>query len=71
MLYVNKVIVSSILIALGSCIIFAQEKFYIKVQNGFINLMKKNKKSYLIVDSNLDVNHNKYFIIKKIKELIK
>ena len=48
-----------------------QEKFYIKVQNGFINLMKKNKKSYLIVDSNLDVNHNKYFIIKKIKELIK
>ena len=40
MLYVNKVIVSSILIALGSCIIFAQEKFYIN------NLIEINDEYY-------------------------
>ena len=44
--------------------------FYQKVQNGFIKLAKKNKKKYLIVDSNLDISKNKSLIIKKISKLI-
>ena len=44
--------------------------FYNKVQNGFIKLSKKNKKKYLIVNSNLDIETNKSLIIKKIKRLI-
>ena len=44
--------------------------FYQKVQNGFIKLAKKNKKRYLIIDSNLDINKNKSLIIKKINKLI-
>ncbi|OUW64252.1 MAG: dTMP kinase [Pelagibacteraceae bacterium TMED201] len=44
--------------------------FYQKVQNGFIKLAKKNKKKYLIIDSNLDINKNKFLIIKKINKLI-
>jgi len=30
-------------------------KFYHKVQKGFLNLSKKNKKKYQIIDSNLDI----------------
>ena len=44
--------------------------FYRKVQNGFLNLSNKNKKKYLIVDSNLDIKENKSLIIKKIEQLI-
>ena len=44
--------------------------FYRKVQNGFLNLSNKNKKKYLIVDSNLDIRENKSLIIKKIEQLI-
>ncbi len=44
--------------------------FYQKVQNGFLKLSKKNKKKYLIVDSNLDIKENKSLIIKKIEQLI-
>ena len=29
--------------------------FYKKIQNGFIKIAKKNKKIYLIIDSNLDI----------------
>ena len=43
--------------------------FYNKVQNGFLKLARK-KKSYLIVDSNLDINFNKNKIINKINKLI-
>ena len=46
-------------------------KFYKKVQNGFLNIAKKKKKYYQIIDSNLDINHNKEFIINKIDNLIK
>ncbi len=46
-------------------------QFYTKVQNGFLNLSKKNKKKYLIINSNLEVKENKRKIIKKIDELIK
>jgi len=44
--------------------------FYQKVQNGFIKLANKNKKKYLIVDSNLNINQNKSLIIQKINKLI-
>ncbi len=44
--------------------------FYRRVQNGFLKLSKKNKRKYLIVDSNLDIKENKSLIIKKIKQLI-
>jgi dTMP kinase len=35
------------------------DRFYKRVQDGFIKLSKKNPKKYLIVDSNLDINENK------------
>ena len=44
--------------------------FYQKVQKGFLKLSKKNKSKYYIIDSNLDINQNKSFIIKRINKLI-
>ena len=46
-------------------------KFYNRVQNGFIRISKKNKKKYLLIDSNIDIGSNKKLIIKKIQNLIK
>ncbi len=45
--------------------------FYNKVQRGFLKLAKMNKKSYKIIDSNLDINQNEDLIINQIKKLIK
>ena len=45
--------------------------FYNKVQKGFLKLAKSNKKSYKIVDSNLDIKINEDLIINQIKKLIK
>ena len=45
--------------------------FYNKVQKGFLKLAKSNKKSYKIIDSNLDIKINEDLIINKIKKLIK
>ena len=45
--------------------------FYNKVQKGFLKLVKLNKKSYKIIDSNLDIKKNEYLIINQIKKLIK
>ena len=45
--------------------------FYQKVQKGFLKLAKKNKKKYLIIDSNKEIEFNKNLIIKKIDRLIK
>ncbi len=45
--------------------------FYNKVQKGFIKLAKLNKKSYKIIDSNLDIKKNEDLIIKHLKILIK
>ena len=45
-------------------------QFYKKVQDGFIKLSKKNKRKYLIINSNLDKNENKKLIIDKINKLI-
>ena len=43
--------------------------FYKKVQNGYIKL-SKNKKKYMIINSNNEINHNKKLIINKINSLI-
>jgi len=44
--------------------------FYNKVQNGFLKLANSNKKSYKIINSNLDIKINEAIIIEKIKKLI-
>ena len=43
--------------------------FYAKVQKGFLKLCK-NKKNYLIVNSNLPISQNKKIIINKLEKLI-
>ena len=45
--------------------------FYNKVQKGFLKMSKLNKKSYKIIDSNLDIKKNEDLIINQIKKLIK
>ena len=45
--------------------------FYNKVQKGFLNLVKLNKKSYQIINSNLDMKKNEKLILDKLKKLIK
>ena len=45
-------------------------KFYSKVQKGFLELSRGNKRKYQIVNSNLDINLNKSLILKKIDNLI-
>lgn len=45
--------------------------FYRKVQNGFIKIAQKNKKNYLIIDSNKEIKINKRIILEKIDRLIK
>ena len=45
--------------------------FYNKVQKGFLKLMrKKNKNSFMIVNSNLPINTNKEIVLKKLNNLI-
>ena len=44
--------------------------FYIKVQNGFLKLMKMNPTKYIKIDSNKDIILNESIILKKIKDLI-
>ena len=44
--------------------------FYNKVQNGFIKLAKSKKKSYMIINSNLEIAKNRKLILDKIKKLI-
>ena len=45
-------------------------KFYEKVQNGFIKILKKNPKKYIKINSNLDIDLNENIILNKINELI-
>ena len=45
--------------------------FYNKVQKGFLKLAKSSKKSYKIINSNLDIKKNEDLIINQIKKLIK
>jgi hypothetical protein len=43
--------------------------FYKKVQNGYI-ILSKNKKNYMIVNSNNSIIENKKIILKKINALL-
>ena len=45
-------------------------KFYSNVQRGFLKL-SKNKKNYLIVNSNLPIEFNKKIIVNKLKKILK
>ena len=45
--------------------------FYNKVQKGFLNLSKKQKNRYQLINSNLDINNNEKLILDKIDGLIK
>ena len=45
--------------------------FYNKVQKGFLNLSKKQKNKYQLINSNLDINNNEKLILNKIHRLIK
>jgi dTMP kinase len=45
--------------------------FYNKVQKGFLNLSKKQKNKYQLINSNLDINNNEKLILDKIDSLIK
>ncbi len=45
-------------------------KFYKRVQNGFLEIAKKNPRVYKIVNSDLDKELNKKTIISKIEKLI-
>jgi len=44
--------------------------FYKKVQNGFLNILKKNPKKYMKINSNLDILKNKKKILIKIDNLV-
>ena len=44
--------------------------FYNKVQKGFIKLANSKKNSYMIIDSNLEIEKNKKLILDKINKLI-
>ncbi len=44
--------------------------FYSKVQNGFLKILKKSPKKYMVVNSNLDIKINQKLIITKIDKLI-
>ena len=45
--------------------------FYNRVQRGFLKLAKFNKKSYKIIDSNLDIKKNEDLVVNQLKILIK
>ena len=45
--------------------------FYNKVQKGYLKLSKNKKNKYQIINSNIDKEKNKRFIIKKIDQLLK
>ena len=44
--------------------------FYKKIQNGFIKISKKNKKKYLLINSNDSINKNKKIILSKTNKLL-
>ena len=45
--------------------------FYNKVQRGFLDLSKKQKNKYQLINSNLDISNNEKLILDKIDRLIK
>ena len=47
-----------------------KNNFYQKVQRGFLQISKKNKLKYQVINSNLDIEYNKKEIIKSIDRLL-
>jgi dTMP kinase len=47
-----------------------KNNFYQKVQRGFLQISKKNKLKYKVINSNLDIEYNKKEIIKSIDRLL-
>ena len=47
-----------------------KEIFYKKVQRGYLKILQKNPKKYMIINSNLDIIENKKLILNKIDNLI-
>ena len=47
------------------------DKFYKKVQNGFLKIANEKKRAYQIIDSNLSIKLNKKIIINKLNKIIK
>ena len=48
-----------------------KKKFYVKAQNAFIKIAKKNKKRYLVLDNSEDSKVTEKKILKKLEEQIK
>ena len=44
--------------------------FYERVQKGFVEILKKNPKNYMKINSNLNIIDNEKIILNKISELI-
>ena len=44
--------------------------FYKKIQNGFIKISKRNKKKYLLINSNDSINKNKKKILRRTNKLL-
>ena len=44
--------------------------FYKKVQKGYIKISHKNKKRYILIDSNKKIAENKKIIINKLNKLL-
>ena len=44
--------------------------FYQKVQKGFLKILNRNPKKYMIINSNFNIKDNKMIILKKIDNLI-
>ena len=47
-----------------------KNNFYQKVQKGFLKIATKDKKKYIIINSNLDINLNKKKIIQSLDKLL-
>ena len=47
------------------------DRFYDKVQKGFLKILKSNPKKYMKIDSNKSINHNENIILDKVKRLIR
>ena len=47
-----------------------KNNFYQKVQRGYLQISKKNKLKYQVINSNLDIEYNKKEIIKSIDRLL-
>jgi dTMP kinase len=47
------------------------KKFYQKVQNGFINISKRKKRKFVVLDTSIDTNETENIIFRNIMKLVK